>query len=367
MNIYSTLAISGALLGLLIVAALCLSRGERAYANRLLAGCILLSTAYLLALVPLHSPGFSQLAFLRTGGLSVFLFGPALYLYVRAVTTGEFRLHPAHLAHTLPFLLILLDQLHVLTAIAGDNGTLLLSRPLPLAVLYYLQLIAYQLLSIRLLYRFHLRIAEHYSSLEGIKLRWLGTLISIALLLSALGLAFSVGRWLFDAISWPQRVWSIGMMIAINYLIAFFAMTQPVLFNPSPSEKLPSRSSPARYQTSSLTPTQAQAIWRRLEHLMATEKPYLRNELKIADLAAILEMPVNHLSQTINQIGDCSFFAYINRYRVEAARKLLQASAPGARTMLDIALSAGFNSESAFYKQFRAQAGLTPRQFQLKN
>ena len=49
MSPFSLAALSGALLGLLIVTALCLSRGPRAYANRVLAVGVLLSTAYLLS------------------------------------------------------------------------------------------------------------------------------------------------------------------------------------------------------------------------------------------------------------------------------------------------------------------------------
>ncbi len=367
MNIPSFAAVNGALLGLFLAVALLMSRGHGAYANRLLAASIMLSTAYLLALIPIHSPGLASLDFLRIGGLSIFLFGPALFFYVRTTTASEFRLRYAHLVHTIPFLLILADQQHLFAAFAENDKTLLLANPRPLSVFYYLQIIAYLLASIRLLYGFHHRIAENYSSLEGITLRWLSALVSLALLLSALGLAFSLGRWLFDAISWPQRIWSIGMMITINYLIAFFAITQPALFSSPAVERTSSRETSARYETSSLTPAQADEIWNLLEQWMTQEQPYLKNQLKIRDLAAEMDLPANHLSQTINQVGKCSFFAYINRHRVNAACELLQETGPGDRTILDIALASGFNSESAFYKQFRNQIGITPRQFQLEN
>jgi AraC-like DNA-binding protein len=304
---------------------------------------------------------------LRSGGISLFLFGPALYCYVRAAIEADFRLQWRHLVHALPFLLILADRLHLFAPLTTTGATVFLSRPGPLAVLYYLQVIAYLLASCWLLYGFHQRIAENYSSLEGIRVRWLATLTTIALLLACLGLAFSLGRWLFQAISWPQRLWSIGMMITINYLIAFFAIARPSLYNPSAEERRPPGPAPARYQTSSLTREQAEVIWQRLEKLMVGEQPYLQHQLKIGELAQALDIPVSHLSQTINQLGDCSFFVYVNRYRVSAARELLRGTAPGARTMLDIALATGFNSESAFYKQFRKQVGVTPRQYQLEN
>nr|WHW29715.1 putative helix-turn-helix transcriptional regulator [uncultured bacterium] len=355
----SIAALGGALLGVTIALALFRLQGGRVYANRILAGSIILSVSYLLALVPTHSPDVSQIAFLSVGGLSVFLYGPALYLYVRAVTEHEFRLAPHHLVHGIPFLLVLMDRSHLFTALAGDMGILFYARRELLAVLYYSQFIAYLLATARLIVDFRQRIKESFSFQENMDLRWLGVLVFIALLFALLGFSFALVRWLFDVELWSMRIWSLGTMIVINYLIAFYAITRPMLFNPPVIER-----KSARYETSSLSAEQSDAIWARLQALMSTDQCYLENQLKIADLAQKLNMPVSHLSQTINQLGKCSFFNFVNGYRVEAAKAMLQAAAPGSRTMLDIALSAGFNSESAFYKQFRAKVGVTPRQFQ---
>ena len=362
MSVASLIASSGALLGLLIAIALMCTKGQRAYSNRLLASGILISTSYLLSLIPLHSPELASLSLLRLGGISVFLFGPALYLYVRTMSDAGFRLQPRHLIHALPYCLILLDGFHAFGPLVGDHETFLISRPKLVGVMYYLLLLAYLLASTLRLYRFNWLIENKYSSLEGVSLRWLRTLVMLCLLLALVGLFFAVSRWLFESVSWPQQVFSISIMVSVYYLIAFFAITQPEVFN-APLEEAPVVAA-ARYETSSLTTEQSLALWVQLEDAMAADNPYLENQLKISALAEKLDVPVSHLSQTINQQGDCSFFEYINRYRVEAACKVLASETTAPRTMLDLALESGFNSESAFYKQFKKHTGLTPKQFQ---
>jgi len=348
-NISLLLAASGAALGVLIALALVLTRGHRAYANRVLALSVVISTTYLTSMFWRQSADLQYSLWLHLASLVGVLYGPALYLYVRAITDPGFRLHWRHLLHTLPYLVFLLLGSPLL------REHFLYDHRVGFGVLFYLLLNAYLGYCAYLLYRHHGRIVESYASLEGISLRWLATLVTTILALSALGLLFALGRWATDAIS---------------YLIAFFAILRPMVFNPPAPQPAPGADpgngpgQVARYETSSLTPAALESIWAALQACMQEQQPYLEPQLKIADLAELLELPPAHLSQTINQRGGCTFFTFINRYRVEYAQSLLRDSAPGQRTMLDVALSSGFNSESAFYKQFRALAGMTPRQYQ---
>ena len=71
-------------------------------------------------------------------------------------------------------------------------------------------------------------------------------------------------------------------------------------------------------------------------------------------------MPANHLSQAINQVAQLNSFNLINGYRVKEAQDLLANSSVSIST---VALDAGFNSESTFYKHFKHATGMPPRQY----
>ncbi|MBL4544564.1 MAG: helix-turn-helix transcriptional regulator [Oceanicaulis sp.] len=70
------------------------------------------------------------------------------------------------------------------------------------------------------------------------------------------------------------------------------------------------------------------------------------------------------MSQTLNGHLGTTFFDYVARWRVQAAQPLLLAQ---EASVLTIALEVGFNSRSTFYKAFKRETGLTPKDYQKQN
>lgn len=100
-----------------------------------------------------------------------------------------------------------------------------------------------------------------------------------------------------------------------------------------------------------------------LERYMQSEQPHLDPRLTLDKLAAALELPPRDLSQLIAASADGKFYSFINRHRVEEARRLL-ADPRERRTSVDaIGLMAGFRARSTFYEAFRKAFGMTPAQF----
>ncbi len=94
---------------------------------------------------------------------------------------------------------------------------------------------------------------------------------------------------------------------------------------------------------------------------MTEEKPYLQNELRLKDLADSTELTPHQLSHLINDHYKCSFFDFINEYRVKEA-KVLIANKPKS-TLLEIAFESGFNNKTSFVNAFKKFHGTTPSAF----
>ena len=88
---------------------------------------------------------------------------------------------------------------------------------------------------------------------------------------------------------------------------------------------------------------------------------YKRKGLTIAELATTLGTNTKYISSCINTGAGCSFLDYVNGYRVRFAQKKLLET-PQMR-LSDIADAAGFASESAFYRNFKAVTGQTPAEW----
>ncbi len=126
---------------------------------------------------------------------------------------------------------------------------------------------------------------------------------------------------------------------------------------------IPIKSTVNKYAKSGLTREQLLGHKNRLNDIMQSRQEYLRPDLTLPRLAKTVGCSVNNLSQVINSGFGTSFFDYLNRYRIEHARKLLENSDSQSNAILTIAFTVGFNSNSAFYSAFKKHVGMTPAQY----
>lgn len=99
----------------------------------------------------------------------------------------------------------------------------------------------------------------------------------------------------------------------------------------------------------------------KIENLMTEEQLYLTKKLKINDVSKRLGLCRTYVSNYINQTHDCNFSDYINKLRVEHAKKLLQTSSNTKHIV--IAESSGFSSEQTFYRNFKKFTGTFPAEW----
>ena len=103
-----------------------------------------------------------------------------------------------------------------------------------------------------------------------------------------------------------------------------------------------------------------------LEKLLEKDKVYLDPELSLSKLSVLSSIPQRQLSQFIQAYSGKNYKEFINSYRVKHAQQMLGENNNKRYTMYSVAFDSGFNSESSFYKIFKDQTGLTPKQYQDK-
>ncbi|MEM8526923.1 MAG: helix-turn-helix transcriptional regulator [Bacteroidota bacterium] len=103
-----------------------------------------------------------------------------------------------------------------------------------------------------------------------------------------------------------------------------------------------------------------------LEQRMNEHQDYLKPKIKIADIAQSIDIPAHQLSKAINEHYGYNFFHFINKYRIEYAKKLLKQLRIQQITIDGIGMESGFSSRATFYNRFKEYTGMTPREYSAK-
>ncbi|MBF2075215.1 MAG: helix-turn-helix transcriptional regulator [Synechococcales cyanobacterium C42_A2020_086] len=87
---------------------------------------------------------------------------------------------------------------------------------------------------------------------------------------------------------------------------------------------------------------------------------HLEQEIKLADLAALVGVSPFHFSHLFKQTTGFSPYQYLLQQRIERAKQLLKQT---NYSIMEIALLCGFNSHSHLSKQFRQRMGMSPKAY----
>lgn len=97
---------------------------------------------------------------------------------------------------------------------------------------------------------------------------------------------------------------------------------------------------------------------------MAKNKYYHDSTLTLQKLAFHLGTNRQYLSNYINKEKNKTFYEYINDYRLEEAKAILDGWGDNPQQSLeDVALTAGFNSYSTFFRSFVKKYDITPSKY----
>ncbi|MCR4853453.1 MAG: helix-turn-helix domain-containing protein [Prevotella sp.] len=99
----------------------------------------------------------------------------------------------------------------------------------------------------------------------------------------------------------------------------------------------------------------------RIRELMVSRKLYTNNKLKVSDVAALLTTNSRYVSDCINSSEGCTFIQFVNRYRVEHAKRLMRDN-PEIKN-ITVCLESGFSNLQSFIRIFKQATGQTPSEW----
>lgn len=197
---------------------------------------------------------------------------------------------------------------------------------------------------------------ENYSSLDDIDAQWI---VRYLAMLAAVGLSF-----FYLCVSHnPNRLFMQNILLFVMFVYS----TEKILLRKDPWEgmvvneegELPIEEEPETVDTL------ANAAYRaKLEQWMQEKKPYLNPNFRLIDMREVLPLNRTYLSQLIHSEYDSTFYQFVNRYRIEEAKRLLHEN-PDMR-IEDVASGSGFSSREVFTRVFTKKTGVTPREWSKK-
>jgi YesN/AraC family two-component response regulator len=112
------------------------------------------------------------------------------------------------------------------------------------------------------------------------------------------------------------------------------------------------------HPTADITLQEQNALAARLDDAMKNQQMFLNSDLTLDDLSRTLHTNRSYLSRLINTTHNHSFSTYINCFRINYAKDLMQKE--DSATLDWVALQSGFLSYNTFYHTFMEFEGMSP-------
>lgn len=287
---------------------------------------------------------------------------PLFYLYIKSLAK-EPEPSSNNVYLFLPTIIISLIVLavHLLlpgfVVVTGKLARVVFVVQVPLVVVY----------GSRLIRDYHRRINDYYSSTEGRELGWLNRMLFLLLITGLLSITAGIlGREYFSEspalLAIPSFAFSI-MLFYIGYT-GFMQKFSVVDFNLESSDSVSEIRDEHKDSSLAIHEKTRDKIKTDLIVLFEEREYFRRTDLRISDVSVELGTNRSYISSVVNMIYNTNFTDFVNRYRVEYAKKLLLSE---ENHILDyIAEESGFASVNSLLRAFRKETGTTPGQFRKK-
>lgn len=234
-------------------------------------------------------------------------------------------------------------------------------------VLFVVQLIIYGYLTYKKLEKHQEKIKLYSSNTSNIDLKWLQNII--------LAINLLIVIWIPDMLLnlSSEKFSPINFCLLIGvFFIAYHFIKQKEIYPFSENQKneiieIIEESELIENKKKLVDDQKLQEIKNDLTQLMRSNKSFLDSEISLVKLSNEMNITPHLLSYTINKGFDENFYQFINRFRIEEAKKLILDPNMNHLSLLGIGFEVGFNSKSVFNTTFKKITNQTPSEFKKNN
>ncbi len=223
-------------------------------------------------------------------------------------------------------------------------------------MVFGLQVAVFFIYGKRLISNYNNRIANFYSNLESKRLLWVNFFFYSLILTAIMSTLFNIiGRSAFAESRLLLLIPSTIFSILLFFIGQIGSMQNHTVIDLERDGFGQQMAGAKKYSNKQLA--------RKLTELFTTKHIYRNPELKITDVAQLLGTNRTYVSELINSDFSCSFVEFVNRYRYNEAKRLLNECEPENFTLGDISEHAGFGTPGTFIRVFRQFEGITPGKY----
>jgi len=363
----------------LFISFLLISKKNKSNTDQILIAWMLLTAIHLFLYYITYTKDIFQYPFLLGIELPMpLLQGVLLFLYIATETSQLPQKKGFLILHFLPIIAtyLYLISFFILTAeekiyVFKNNGAGYEMFSSMLSTAISLSGAIYVLWSYLLLRKYKRFLSNENYELKKVNIKWL------QLLIGGMGVI-----WFVVIFTEKESLIFLSVVLFV-FSISFFGIKQGNIFtitkSDNPIKKQSSEIKPIqktkpiivatkevpkeKYAKSGLKDDASEILFQELTLLMTDKTIYQNGELSVGELASMLKVHPNHLSQIINAREGKNFYEYVNSFRIEEFKRLIIIPKNQKVTLLSLAYDCGFNSKSSFNRYFKKSTGQTPSQY----
>ena len=337
-------------------------RGD--HISNILLALFLFVFSYLIFFYVLFWSRFNENLFLDlyiTDDIPMALLGPLFFLYI-ARTVGKRRINYKDLLHLIPLALAFI-QYTPFYSLTRQRKAEAIANGEVMTIIHAIPNFSFFLSVMLLFYGMaaYIKYAKNYQNDPDLKF-WLRAVSIFYLLFSLSNISYYILSFTSSLNPSSDYFITFSMVLFVG-LVAYVAYMYPSIFDGHDINKVIPF---VKYERTGLSSNYSLELKKQLEILMENEKPYLDSDMRMDDLAQMLDIPRHHASQVINEHFKSNFFDFINGYRVREAELALKELGE-KMTIQKVAYQSGFNNRTSFYKAFKKVNGVTPSEYRNLN